>query len=403
MIENIKVNLKDSLFYYNKSEDDDYKNIYELEFMIDNKYYEIGLNYKSDSKLEDKLNLKAKIEKNIDKIGIFSFNTIGYEQDIESYYHHFDYDNFNYDREEFYTQSMYLDNKYLKTYIERDEETQDVTVLNKIQTTYFEAFVDNELNKSDINYELVLKNSFFDNKLGVSGGYTSIVKDDYLDQKQDVYLYNLKADYGNKKWGLDIEYERKNRDKMSGEISDIDTLLYDNVSSKFKYMISENATFYYKIGYFDTEMDGLFNHNVILKNETKKITTYFSYSRNNIDKDNYINNTISQDQFDKENDYSEIILKLNYLLMEGLDINISYKEKKYNVEDLSEVLYFIKVDYLIDQNIQVYFKYLQNDAKYFDRVKDINYNRKDLDFDSDSGIIEEVKDGRIEIGIELKF
>jgi len=392
IIENMSLDFKENLYYNNKS-DNDFINEQSMEFMIDNKFYEIGLTYKSDSKLDEKLNLKGKINKNIADIFEIKANTMGYEKDINSYFHHLDYDNFDYDKREFYTQGLKIQNKYIDTYIERKNSEKDIIILNKVKNKYFNGFIENEINESIINYELILKKRFFNEKLSLATGYTGLTKTDYIGEKKDIELYNLKTHYEYEKWKLEIEYEKKDANKN----------LYNGIFSYFNYNITDYGTLDYRVEYFDTKLDAMFNHKIILKNEKGKIKTYFMYVKNELEKNDYINTTISKDELEKDNKYSDIILKIQYMLLQNLNVNFSYKERKYSIENINQALYFVEFEYQYDSNTLLFVRYLKNNSIYYDRYEDINYNQIDLDFDSESNIIEEASDGRIELGIELKF
>lgn len=394
IIENMDLKLNNSIYYYNNSETNKYNNKYDIEFLINNKFYEVGLSYKSYIKTDNKLNLKAKIEKNIDTYFDFKFNTIGYEKVLTSYFNTLDYDNYNYEKRDFYTDGIEIKIKNNFLYIERDREDEEkLYVIDKFTLNFFESLVIADLNNSNIEYELTLKKDFKDNKYGVAVAYSEINKKDFLDKETDISFINLNGYYKYKKWLINTGYEKK----------DSQNTLYNSIYSYLIYSFKDDSKIFYKIEFFDTVFDNYFNHHFIIKNESGKINTYFLYSKYNIDKNNYNNSSISIDEFKKENNFSEMIIKLKYNLSEKIDINVSYREEKMIEKNTRNGFYLIEIGYKFKENKRAFLRYLKNDEIYYDRQKDINYETIDLDFDIYSGIIDKAEDGRIELGLELKF
>lgn len=394
IIENMDLKLNNSIYYYNNSETNKYNNKYDIEFLINNKFYEVGLSYKSYIKTDNKLNLKAKVEKNIDTYFDFKFNTIGYEKILTSYFNTLDYDNYNYEKRDFYTDGIEIKIKNNFLYIERDREDEEkLYVIDKFTLNFFESLVIADLNNSNIEYELTLKKDFKDNKYGAAVAYSEINKKDFLDKETDISFINLNGYYKYKKWLINTGYEKK----------DSQNTLYNSIYSYLIYSFKDDSKIFYKIEFFDTVFDNYFNHHFIIKNESGKINTYFLYSKYNIDKNNYNNSSISIDEFKKENNFSEMIIKLKYNLSEKIDINVSYREEKMIEKNTRNGFYLIEIGYKFKENKRAFLRYLKNDEIYYDRQKDINYETIDLDFDIYSGIIDKAEDGRIELGLELKF
>ncbi|NLK61914.1 MAG: hypothetical protein GX287_00515 [Fusobacteria bacterium] len=393
IIENMTLKLENSIFYYNKLEKNQYKNTNNLEFMIYNKFYEVGLLYKSDYE-ENNLNLKAKLDKDINEYFNFKFNTIGYEKKIDSHFSVLDYDNYNYNKREFYTDGITLTIGNNITYIEKDRENDEkLYIIDKLVINNFEALIISDLNESEIEYDVLFKKDFKKEKYGIKIGYSDIIKENNNLDKVDISIININGTYNYKKWQLSSGLEKK----------DAKSNLYNNYYSHLSYKFKNYGNFYYKIEYFNLKFNSYTNHHFIIKNESDKIKTYFSFSKYRVIKENYNQNDLSKSDFESVNDKNEFILKVQYNISDAIDINLGYREEKISKQNIRNGLSIVEIGYKFKENRRIFVKYLKNDDVYYDRDKDINHEIIDIDFNSNTGIIDKAKDGRIEFGIELIF
>ncbi len=404
---------------------DQYEGFYTLKAGVYRKNYEIVLKgYNSDdSNDDDKLSLEAQYEKKILDGLNFNFHTKGYERFYKSYFSNIIYDNYSpengYDNFDSYGVGLFSNN--LGLYIEKndielsldelEELPQDKSFTDYAGTTniianmdyrYFETLVVRNGNEHSFDYEVDLKYLDTD-KVDFVLAYANKERSEYTNR-----YYNFESFFGEKKL-IGVGYEKK---------LDSITSIYDNYYTELDYKIGDTGKIKYRLEYLDTPNEAYINNRILFKNSTEKnkVKTYFSYGNIQLDKGSlFVESDILNLDKEETNDhfYQEILGKIEYNFLPKLTLKAGYLYRIYEntlelasgdeTDNISTA--FLKLSYQIKENIGVYAAYIKNDSgkQWDDRALDLDDEKLDLDYDSNTGVIRRYEKGKITLGFDIKI
>lgn len=439
-LEDFNLYLKSSVNYLpgtSANGNDNYRGFYTLGLAFKQDNFELMLESETsdDERKKGELVLKGQIESNIYKDYFLNFHTTDYERYIRSYFGHIIYDNHNsfkyedgreYQYDYFDSYGISFVNSKLGLYIEKTRPDYDnvysldtsegITVDNDYTDTFnfilqadFDYFKGMILkNGNDNNQDLELAGTYPINSFELSAGLAQkrgkdrttlgILKEDLIKDTEGIYTYDkLNIING------EVVYNGKSNLKLGIEIKSSDVVIYNDYYASFNYNLTDSGSIKYKFEYIDSFDKPYKNHYVLLNIKGDKLTTYGGYSKIDANKRYLVSEGSTKNPYEKESDYNETILKVEYKFNENVMAKFGYLVRDYSEEE-QKTISFIQVAYNFSNSMRGYIKYIENNGTDFnDRELDIDNNMIDLDFDSKTGVVREAEEGRVEVGLEIEF
>jgi hypothetical protein len=263
-------------------------------------------------------------------------------------------------------------------------------------------------NNDNSDYQLVGKypTQSFDTKVGLYLSNRDVLESiqDYSGY-EELKVYDFRVEFGDFR-EYSIGLERK---------EDL-VILYDDYYATIRYLLTGVGVIKYKIDNLISKDDeSYFNHHFLLNFSRNRLKTYLFYNIIEISNEAIVNEESLTSEYYLLNgvkarirDYNEFLVKAEYEFNEKLNGILGYYTKDYKVNtDITqseEVIVFFQFSYDLAENINSYFRYLENNAEEkSDRYLDINNDMIDIDFNRSTGVIREAPDGIVEIGVEIKF
>ncbi len=438
-LEDFTLYLESSIDYLSgsNSESDKYKGSYTLGLAFIQDNFELMLESETSDRERKKgeLIVKGQLETNLVKDYYLTFHTRDYERYLRSHFNNVIYDNHNsytytdgekrYEYDYFDSYGISLTNENLGFYIEKtrtdydsvykDKGTDGVSVNDDFTDAfnfiaqgkfkYFEGLILQNGNNKNMDMELAVKYPL--GKVELIGAYSikqgedrSVVGMAKEQKENPIYLYDeLKIING------EIIFGGNSNLTLGLEIKSEEVTLYNNYYGSFRYQLSDTGNIKYKFEYLDSFEDVHKNHYFLLNINSEKWNTYGAYNLISTNKDYLVSEESTKNTYDKETNYKETLIKMEYKLNDAIKAKAGYLLREYEgVENGQNTISFIQGIYNFSNTIRGYIKYIKNDGiDFHDRRLDIDNDMIDLDFDSRTGVIREAKEGRVELGIEIEF
>lgn len=419
---------------------ENYKGSYKLGVAFQQDNFELMLESETsdNERKSGELTVKGQLESNVYKDFYLTFHTTDYERYLKSYFNNVIYDNHNsytyedgdktYQYDYFDSYGLSFRNDKLGVYIEKtrtdydnvyneDHNSYGVSVDDSFTDTfnfivqgkykYFEGLLLKNGNTSDMDFELVARYPV--GKVEVIGGLGKKIGDDRTvigtgessSKLNDIYKYDELTFING-----EVVFGGKSNLTLGLEIKSEEVILYNNYYGSFRYQLSDAGSIKYKYEYLDSSFKTYQNHYILLNINGEKLNTYGGYNKIGTNKNYLVSEESTEDPYENETAYSEIMIKMEYTFNDFIKGKLGYLSREYTESDttVQTSVRFIQLTYKVNDTMRGYVKYIENDGTDLnDRRLDIDNNMIDLDFDSKTGVIREAEEGRIELGIEIEF
>jgi hypothetical protein len=221
---------------------------------------------------------------------------------------------------------------------------------------------------------------------------------------KNLFLFDARINFGDTR---DIEFGTELKNSNYGNN------LYQSYYFSFKYLLGDTGVIKYKGENINAkDQNNFINHYFLVNFNSGRLKTYTGYNIISANKNAIVNddsivetNYVYNGLYSRIKNYDEFLIKAEYQFNKKLIGKIGYYLKSLKdsivTEENATTFQFI---YNFAENIKIFAKYMENDGEDInDRQLDINDDMLDIDFDETTGVIRKAEEGKVEIGVEIKF